>query len=220
MTLPVFYGYYRSSAAYRVRIALALKAIEYRTETVHLVKGEQSQAPYLKINPQGLVPALAIDGMLLAETQPIIEYLDETRPEPPLLPKDAKERAQVRRMAQLIVADIHPINNNRVLNYLRDPLGQAEEQVNQWIRHWIVAGFAPLERLVAENRAGFCYGERPGLADLCLIPQLFNARRFFVDLTLFPALVEIEARCLALPAFQAAHPDRQEDSPNFVKIHD
>jgi maleylacetoacetate isomerase len=220
MTMPIFYGYYRSSAAYRVRIALGLKRVAFETRAVQLLKGEQSGPDYLKLNPQGLVPALFIDGVLLAQSEPIVEYLDETRPEPPLLPNEPKARAQARRLAQMIVADIHPLNNTRVLAYLKTSLGQGEDAVDEWVRHWILAGFGPLERMLAGRSSVFCHGEQPGLADLCLIPQLYNARRFAVDLADFPNLVEIERRCLALPAFQAAHPDRQADSPNFVKSPD
>jgi maleylacetoacetate isomerase len=218
MTQPVLYGYYRSSAAYRVRIALNLKGIAYRTEPVHLVKGEQFSAAYLAVNPQGQVPALAIDGLHLVQSQAIVEYLDETRPQPPLLPSDAAGRAQARRLAQMIVADIHPLNNTRVTAWLRPRLG--EEAVTEWIRHWIANGFGPLEAILAAAATPFCHGDRPGLADLCLVPQLYNARRFAVDLAAFPTLVAIERRCLALAEFQAAHPDRQCDSPDFVKAPD
>jgi len=220
MSLPIFYGYYRSSAAYRVRIALALKGIDYETRVVKLTKGEQRSPDYLTLNPQGLVPALAIDGLLLAQTEAIVEYLDETRPEPPLLPREARLRAEARRLAQMIVADIHPINNSRVLEYLRNRLGQNEESVREWVGHWIVTGFAPLETILKTRASRFCHGDQPGMADLCLIPQLYNARRFAVDLSAFPTLLDIERICLALPAFQAAHPDRQPDSPDFVKIPD
>jgi maleylacetoacetate isomerase len=219
MSKPVLYGYYRSSAAYRVRIALNLKRIDYQSAPVQLAKGEHSGAAYLARNPQGMVPALEIDGHLLAQSQAIIEYLDETRPEPPLLPKDAAGRAEARRLAQMIVADIHPINNLRILNYLRQELRQDDAAVTAWMHRWMIAGFTALEQAVG-GRGPYIFGSYPGLVECCLVPQLYNARRFNLDLGDFPTLTAIESRCLALPEFEKAHPDRQEDNPINVKPSD
>jgi maleylacetoacetate isomerase len=213
MSTPILYGYYRSSAAYRIRIALAWKNIACDSRPIQLRDGEQMSAGYLAVNPQGLVPALAIDGHLLAQSQAILDYLEETRPQPPLLPDSPAERAQVRRLAQMVIADIHPLNNSRVIHYLAGPLQQSAEAVSSWIRHWITLGFVALEQLVDSGNGGYCHGGRVSLADLCLVPQLYNARRFGVDLTEFPRLLAIDRQCCALPAFQTAHPDRQSDAP-------
>ena len=213
MSKPVLFGYYRSSAAYRVRAALAWKGIECETRPVHLVRGEHKEADYLDIQPQGLVPALLIDGHTLGQSMAILEYLEETRPEPALLPPDAAGRAAVRWMAELIVADIHPINNLRVGSYLRGTLGQGEAAVQAWMRHWMAQGFEALEALVRTHGGLFCHGDAPSLADICLVPQMYNARRFELDLAHFPKLVTIDARCRDLPAFASAHPDRQVDCP-------
>ena len=213
MTKPLLFGYFRSSAAYRVRISLAWKGIEFDTRPVHLVKGEHRAADYLGIQPQGLVPALKIDGHTLGQSMAILEYLEETRPEPALLPKDPAARAMVRWMAELVVADIHPINNLRVGSYLRAHLGQDDSGVQVWMRHWMAEGFRALERLVAEHGGDFCHGDAVSLADLCLVPQMFNARRFGLELAEFPALTAVDERCRALPAFGSAHPDNQVDAP-------
>lgn len=211
------YGYWRSTAAWRVRLALNLKGLEWEYRAVHLVRdgGEQRQPEFLALNPQGLVPALAIDGQLLTQSLAIIEYLDETRPEPPLLPPDAAGRARVRSLAQLVAADLHPLNNLRVLQYLGDPLQVGEEGRNAWYRHWVEVGLAALEtRLAGEAATGrFCHGDTPGLADCCLVPQLYNARRYDCPLDPYPTLVRIESACLELDAFRAATPDRQPDAP-------
>ncbi|HYC02996.1 MAG TPA: maleylacetoacetate isomerase [Azospirillaceae bacterium] len=208
------YTYYRSSAAYRVRIALALKGIEYEAVPVHLLRdgGEQLKPGYKAVNPQGLVPALDDGGDLLTQSLAIIEYLDETHPEPRLLPRDPVGRAKVRAISLAIACDIHPINNLRVLNYLRGPLGQPDEQVNAWIRHWVESTLAALEPMVAATAGTFCYGDEPGMADLCLVPQLFNARRFSCDLSACPTLVRIDEAARAHPAFHAAAPERQPDA--------
>ena len=213
MSKPVLFGYYRSSAAYRVRAALAWKGIEYETRPVHLVKGEHRGDDYLDIQPQGLVPALLIDGHTLGQSMAILEYLEETRADPALLPQDPAGRAKVRWMAELIAADIHPINNLRVGSYLRGVMGQGEEAVVVWMRHWMAQGFAALEELVRLHGGLFCHGDAPSLADICLVPQMYNARRFELDLGGFPSLVTIDARCRDLPAFASAHPDRQIDCP-------
>ncbi|MQP65695.1 maleylacetoacetate isomerase [Niveispirillum sp. SYP-B3756] len=207
------YTYFRSSAAYRVRIALALKGLDYDSVPVHLVKdgGQQHQPAYLAINPQGLVPALETDdGALLTQSLAIIEYLDETHPTPPLLPADALGRAQVRAMAQVVACDIHPLNNSGVISRLRREQGLDDAAVTRWMHHWMGRGFTALERLVSPQGA-FCHGDSVTLADLYLVPQMYNARRFNLDLTHFPRLVEIDARCRTLPAFQQAAPEKQPD---------
>lgn len=213
MSQPVLYGYFRSSAAYRVRAALNFKGIAYETRAVHLVKGEHRDANFLDINPQGAVPALEIDGHVLAQSMAILEYLEETRPDPALLPKDAAGRGMVRWMTQLVVADIHPINNLRIGNYLRGTLGQGDEAVRTWMHHWMAEGFAALEALVARHGGDYCYGDGLTMADICLIPQIFNAHRFKLDLSPYPRLVAIEERCQALPCFVASHPGKQPDCP-------
>lgn len=213
MTKPLLYGYFRSSAAYRVRIALAWKGIEFDTQPVHLVKGEHRAADYLDIQPQGLVPALKTDGLTLGQSVAILEYLEETHPEPALLPKDPAGRAIVRWMTQLIAADIHPINNLRIGAYLRTTLGQDDSGVQNWMRHWMAEGFRPLEKLVSGHGGKFCHGDALSMADLCLVPQMYNARRFGLDLADFPALTAIDDRCQALPAVASAHPDKQVDTP-------
>lgn len=206
------HGYFRSSASFRVRIALALKGIEAERAFVHLPSGEQRAPDFLETNPQGFVPALAVDGALLTQSLAIIEYLDETHPEPKLLPQAAIDRAMVRAMAQIIACDIHPINNLRILKYLKNPLGQSQEAVDDWYRHWIVSGFEPLEALVAKHGGGYCFGDRISLADVCLAPQIWNARRFATDLAPFPNLVRIDAVLKEHPAFKAAAPENQPDA--------
>jgi maleylacetoacetate isomerase len=208
------YGYFRSSAAFRVRIALNLKKLEYESAFVHLRRGDQRQPGFLDVNPQGLVPALETDDALLIQSLPIIEYLDETYPSPPLLPRDGKGRARVRALAAIVACDVHPINNLRVLRYLLRPLGHDEAAVETWYNHWIAEGFGALERLLAEGgRTGrFCHGDTPGLADIVLVPQVFNAHRYqSLDLTPYPTIVRIYETCLNIDAFAAAHPDRQPD---------
>ena len=209
------YSYYRSSAAYRVRIALNLKQLPYETVGVHLLKngGEQKQPAYSAKNPQKLVPALEDNGQVFTQSLAIIEYLDEAYPAQPLLPAAATERARVRAMAQLIACDIHPLNNLRVLGYLQKQLGADETAKTEWYRHWINEGFTALEILLQSEQTGrFCHGDTPTLADCCLIPQVYNARRFQVDLSLYPTIVRIVAECEAVPAFQAAAPENQPDA--------
>lgn len=208
-------GFYRSSAAWRVRIALGLKGIACDHAFRHLRKGEQTSLDYLAKNPQGLVPALEVPGQgVLTQSLAIIEWLEETRPGPALLPADAWGRARVRSMAQAIACDIHPIQNLRVLKYLKQEMGQEQAAIDAFAAHWIELGLGALEvRLALEAETGtFCHGETPGLADLCLVPQLGNARRFGVDLTGFRTILRIEAACNALPAFRQAAPDRQPDN--------
>jgi maleylacetoacetate isomerase len=202
------FDYFRSSASYRVRIALNLKGVEYEQVPVNLVAGEQRSADYRARNPQGLVPSLEIDGKTLTQSMSIVEYLDQTRPEPPLLPADPGEAAAVRAMAQSIASDIHPLNNLRVLGYLRDSLGQNKDAVASWYAHWVVTGFAALETSAQRYGSKFLSGEQPGLADVCLVPQMYNARRFDISLDEFPRLVEYDRKASAQDAFQAAHPDR------------
>lgn len=209
------YTYFRSSAAYRVRIALNLKGLDYQAVPVHLVKdgGQHRQPEYLALNPQGLVPALTVDGQVLTQSLAIIEYLDETHPRPPLLPADPLDRARVRALAQAIACDLHPVNNLRVLRYLGGTLGLDQAAKDSWVRHWVETGLAAFEAMLAgDPRTGaFCHGDTPGLADCCLVPQLFNARRFGCDLSAMPTITAIGARCETLPACAAASPQAQPD---------
>jgi len=210
------YDYFRSSAAYRVRIALNLKGLKPDERTfVHLRMGSQRAQDYLALNPQGLVPALELDdGRVLTQSLAIVEYLDESHPSPPLLPKDATGRARVRAIALGIACEIHPLNNLRVLNYLTGTLGATDAQRNGWYKYWVDVGFEALEsQLERDDETGtFCHGESPTLADICLVPQLANARRFKVDVTPYPTLTRIEAACNALPAFAQAAPSQQPDA--------
>jgi maleylacetoacetate isomerase len=210
------YGYFRSSAAYRARIAFNLKGIEPELRFIHLLKdgGHQHAPEYKALNPQGLIPALAHDGHLITQSLAIIEYLDEIAPEPPLLPRDAFDRARVRAIAYAIACDIHPINNLRVNNYLRDHLGAAPQTLADWQKHWIKLGFDALETTLARGRetGNYCHGDTPTIADICLIPQMANARRVHVDLTAYPTLLRIEQAALANPAFAAARSEVQPDA--------
>lgn len=209
------YTYFRSSAAYRVRIALNLKGMDYQAVPVHLVRngGEHKSAEYLALNPQGLVPALETDGQVLTQSLAILEYLDETHPDPALLPADPLGRARVRAIAQAIACDIHPINNLRVLQYLGGTLGLDQAAKDDWYRHWVETGLQAVEAmLAADRRTGtFCHGDQPGLADCCLVPQVFNARRFNCDLTALPTIMRIAERCEQIDAFNQAAPAQQPD---------
>jgi len=209
------YGYFRSSAAFRVRIALNLKDIPYEQAFIHLRRNDQRSPDYLKLNPQGLVPALIDGGEVLSQSLAIVEYLEETRPEPALLPRDAAGRARVRSLAQAIACDIHPIDNLRVLRYLAKPMGLDAAQIEAWFNHWIKEGFDGIEPILgSDGKAGrFCHGDAPGLADLCLVPQVFNAKRYpSFDLTPYPAIQRIFAECMKLPAFERAAPENQPDA--------
>lgn len=213
--MTTLYGYFRSSAAYRVRIALNLKGLAYDQAPVNLVKGEQRGEDFLARNPQGLVPALVTDdGVRLSQSLAICEYLDERYPEPALLPVDAAGRARVRALALSVACEIHPLNNLRVLKYLTGELGVDEAAKMTWYRHWIAEGFAALEaQLSREAGSGdFCHGDTPGLADLCLVPQVFNAERFACDLAPYPRIRRIVANCRALDAFARAAPEAQPDA--------
>ena len=208
--------YFRSSAAYRVRIALHLKGLDYEAVPVHLVRGggEHRQPAYLGLNPAGLVPALEDAGQVLTQSLAIVEYLEETHPQPALLPAAALDRARVRAIAQVIACDIHPVNNLRVLQYLTRELGASEEQKNAWYRHWIGVGLQAVEAMLAgDARTGaFCHGDTPGLADCCLVPQVFNARRFGCELSAMPTVLRIADHCAGLEAFRRAAPEAQPDA--------
>lgn len=211
------YSYFRSSAAYRVRIALNLKGLEYRLLPVHLVRdgGENNRPEYLARNPQGLVPTLVTGrGDNLVQSLAIMEYLEETHPQPPLLPLDPIQRAQARAIAQAIACEIHPLNNLRVLQHLEQKLGFDEKARLEWYRHWIADGLAPLERMLADSplTGRYCIGDTPGLADCCLVPQLYNARRFDCPMDDYPTLVRIEQACLELEPFRRAAPEAQPDA--------
>ena len=208
----ILHGYWRSGAAYRVRIALALKGIAYETQGHDLRTGAQKAADYVALNPQGMVPALQIDGAVLTQSPAILEWLEETHPQPPLLPVDPLDRARVRAMAALIVCDIHPLNNLRVGKSLREDFGADQAAVDAWAARWIAPGFTALEALITREGDGWCFGNTPTLADACLIPQIYSARRFNVPLEAFPRLMAIDAAARAHPAFIAAHPDRQPDA--------
>ena len=211
------YSYWRSSAAYRVRIALNLKGLAYDLIPTHLIRdgGEQRQPDFLALNPQGLVPVLDHDGVVLSQSLAIIEYLDELFPDPPLLPAEASDRAKVRAIAQLIACEMHPLNNLRVLQYLRQELHQDKDAVDDWYQHWIAVGFDALEKLVSEHGNGrHCFGDNVTLADICLVPQVFNARRFECDLTPYPKLVQVAENLEKIEAVVKAAPQNQPDAEN------
>ena len=210
------YTFFRSSASYRVRIALNLKGLAYEQVPIHLRRGggEQFATAYKAINPQALVPALEDSGQILTQSLAIMEYLDERHPEPPLLPSEPADRALVRSMALIVACEVHPIQNLRVLVYLKRNLNQSEDDLNRWAQHWINLGFSALEQLVVSSpkRGKFCFGDAPTMADICLVPQLANARRFGCDVSQFPNLLQIEIHCAALPAFADAAPEKQPDA--------
>ena len=218
MPRPILYDYWRSSASYRVRIALNLKGVDYESRQVDLRKDEQRSGEYRALNPQGFVPMLAIDGHRLTQSLAIINYLDLRFPIPPLLPASAAERAHVVAMAMSTACDIHPLDNLRVLLYLKKEMGQTEEAVDRWYAHWIEEGLSALEAMAAPTAGKFLFGDAPTGADVCLIPQLYNARsRTSLSLDAFPTLLRAEDNANAMEAFAAAHPDRQDSGQEKVQ---
>jgi maleylacetoacetate isomerase len=218
MSRLTLYSYFRSSAAYRVRIVLGLKGLAYDQVAVHLVRngGEQHAASYLALNPQGLVPSFRHDEAVLMQSTAICEYIEEVWPDPALLPQAPLQRAYVRSIMAAVACEIHPINNLRVLDYLTGKLGLGEDARLDWYRHWVVLGLTAIEQMIVQHGlAGkYCCGDMPGLADAFVIPQLYNARRFDIDLQLFPRLLAIDQTCTETPAFQTAHPAQQPDTPD------
>ena len=210
MPSAVLYDYFRSSASYRVRIALNLKGIAYEQRPISLVNGEQNDPAYKAMNPQGLVPMLEIDGHRLTQSLSIMVYLDQVYPDPPLMPSDPADGAHVRSLALAVACDVHPLNNLRVLKYLKNDLGVSEEAKDEWYRHWVAEGLAALEEMARPHAGAFLFGDSPTIADICLIPQLYNARRFSVPITDYPTLRRADETASAHAAFAAAHPDRQE----------
>jgi maleylacetoacetate isomerase/maleylpyruvate isomerase len=208
------YTYFRSSAAFRVRIALNLKRLAYEPVFVHLAKGEHRQPDYAAVNPQALLPTLELDdGTRLTQSLAIIEWLEEKHPAPSLLPKDALGRARVRSLAYLVACEIHPLNNLRVLQHLKRALGQSQEQIDTWYRHWIADGLAKLEADLARPGTGkFCHGDAPTIADCCLVPQIFNAKRYNSDLAPYPTTMRVFDNCMKLEAFDRAQPTKQPDA--------
>lgn len=206
----VLHDYPRSSAAYRVRIALNLKGVEYERRLVNLLDREQKDAAYRAINPQGFVPTLEIDGHRITQSLAICNYLNSIVPEPAFMPADAADRAHVLAMALTVACDIHPLNNLRVLKYLSGPLRQSQEARDDWYAHWVTEGFEALEVMAAKRAGKFLFGDEPSLADICLVPQMYNARRFSVPVDPYPTLLRADAYACELPAFAAAHPEAQE----------
>ncbi len=208
------YGYWRSSTAYRVRIALNLKGLEVRHRAVNLRRGEQHASTYRQWNSLARVPTLVDEEKVYTQSLAILEYLEERYPQPPLLPRDVCDRARVRALADVVACDMHPLNNISVLNYLKSNLNVEQEVRADWYRHWVGVGFDALETMLAsDSRTGrFCHGERPGLADLCLVPQVYNARRFECDLSAYPTIIRIDAACAQLDAFRRAVPEAQADA--------
>jgi len=210
MSPIILYDYWRSSACYRVRIALNLKGVEYEKRPVNLAESEQRSDEYRALNPEGLVPMLEIDGHRLTQSMAILTYLDSRFPTPPLIPAMAPERAHVGEMAMIVACDIHPLNNLRVLKYLKNELGRSQEEVDRWYAHWIREGLPALEAIATPKAGKFLFGEMPTAADVFLVPQLYNARRFNVPIDDFPTLLRAEENANKLEAFAAAHPERQE----------
>lgn len=212
--MRTLYTFFRSSTSYRLRIALALKGLDYEPRFISLPRMDHRTVDYMALNPQGLVPALVEDGNIFAQSLAILEYLDETHPEPPLLPTDPAGRAYVRGLAQIIGCDIHPLNNVRVLKYLKSRWQLSDDDTNEWYRHWIEEGFRSFEETLAVSglSGSYCLGDIVTIADICLVPQVANARRFLCDLAAFPLSVAIADRAAALPAFEAAHPNLQADA--------
>lgn len=214
MNKLILHTYYRSSASYRVRIALNIKDLEYESIYVHLRSKEHLDDQFLTRNPQGLVPILEVDGQFLNQSLAIIEYLDARFPEPALLPFDEWERAKIRAASQVIACDIHPLDNLRVLQYLKTELSHNQEQIDNWYRHWVIEGFKALEKMIVSDNGKnrFCFGNTISLADICLVPQMYNAKRFNTDLSSFPKLVGINEYLCAMPAFEKAAPENQSDA--------
>jgi maleylacetoacetate isomerase len=212
MSKPVLHDYFRSSAAYRVRIALNMKGVDNECRPVSLVDGAQKSDAYRALNPQGFVPMLEIDGLKLTQSLSIAVYLDQRFPEPVLMPRDPADGAHVRSMALAIACDIHPLNNLRVLKYLSGPLELPQEARDQWYRHWVTEGFTALETMAKPRAGKFMFGDTPSLADVCLVPQMYTARRFDVPLDEYPTLVRADANAYALEPFAAASPDGDEAS--------
>jgi maleylacetoacetate isomerase len=210
MSRPILYDYFRSSAAYRVRIALNLKGVDFESRQIDLRDDQQRSDNYRTLNPQGLVPMMEIDGHRLTQSLAIINYLDLRYPNQPLIPASAADRAHVVAMALTVACDIHPLNNLRVLRYLKNELGHSQDQIDVWYAHWIDEGLPALETLAAPRAGKFLFGDGPTAADVCLVPQLYNARRFNVPLGSYPTLLRAEENANKLEAFAAAHPDRQK----------
>ena len=210
MSRPVLYDYFRSSAAYRVRIALNLKGVDYESRPVDLRDDAQKSADYRALNPQGLVPTLEIDGQHLTQSLAIIVYLDQAYPEPRLMPRDPTDGAHVRAMAMIIACDIHPLNNLRVLKYLKNELAHSQDEIDAWYVHWVTEGLDALEAMAAPRAGAFLFRNLPTIADVCLVPQLYNARRFNVSLDKYPTLLRADENANKLEAFAAAAPERQE----------
>lgn len=209
------YTFFRGSSPFRVRIALNLKGLAYESAFVHLAKGEQRKPEYTAVNPQSLVPALVLDdGHVLTQSLAIMEYLDETHPQPPLLPPDPNGRARVRALSLLVACEIHPLNNARTLSHLRRGMGQTEEQVNAWYRHWVVDGLAKFEASLVRfpGTGKFCHGDAPTMADCCLVPQVFNAKRYQCGIAAYPTVVRVFEECMQLDAFDRAQPAKQPDA--------
>jgi maleylacetoacetate isomerase len=206
---PVLHDYFRSSAAYRVRIALGLKGVDYDHHIVNLARGEQKDAAFRATNPQGFVPCLEIDGLVLTQSLAICDYLDARYEQVPFVPKDPADRAHVLALALTVACDIHPLNNLRVLKYLTGGFAVGDEAKDEWYRHWVIEGLTALEALAAPRAGAFLFGDSPTLADICLVPQLYNARRFAVPLDPYPTLRRADETAAANPAFAAAHPDKQ-----------
>jgi maleylacetoacetate isomerase len=207
------YTYFRSSAAFRVRIALNLKGLKYEPVFVHLAKGQHRESAYAAVNPQALLPTLELDGgKRLTQSLAIMEWLEEQHPTPPLLPKDPLARARVRSLAYLVASEIHPLNNLRVLQHLKRALGQSQEQIDTWYRYWIADGLSKLEADLAGGSGKFCHGDAPTMADCCLVPQVFNAKRFNSDLSPYPVTMRVFENCMKLEAFDRAQPSKQPDA--------
>ena len=210
MPRAVLHDYFRSSASYRVRIALNLKGVDYEQRSINLAKGDQQDAAFRDLNPQGFVPMLEMDGQRLTQSLAICDYLDANFEQNPFVPNDPADRSHVLALALTIACDIHPLNNLRVLKYLKGELDQDEDTKDRWYRHWVTEGLTALEAMAAPRAGTFLFGDSPSLADICLVPQLYNARRFSVPIAQFPTLRRADETASAHPAFAAAHPDKQE----------